>query len=86
MLQKWCFQTYLKPIKMYGWDFPGGTVVKYLLANAGDMGSSPGLGRYHMPRSNEAHEPQLLKPVLLEPVLRNKGSHRNEKPAHRNEE
>ena len=30
--------------------------------------------------------PQLLKPTLLGPVLRNKRSHRNEKPAHRNEE
>ena len=29
---------------------------------------------------------QLLKPVHLEPVLRNKRSHRNEKPAHLNEE
>ena len=28
--------------------------------------------------------PQLLKPVHLEPVLRNKRSHRSEKPAHRN--
>ena len=32
--------------------FPGGAVVKNLPANAGDMGSSPGLGRSHMPRSN----------------------------------
>ena len=32
--------------------FPGGTVVESLPANAGDMGSSPGLGRSHMPRSN----------------------------------
>ena len=30
--------------------------------------------------------PQLLKPVRLEPVLRNKRSHRNEKPTHHNEE
>ena len=29
---------------------------------------------------------QLLKPAHLEPVLYNKRSHRNEKPAHRNEE
>ena len=29
-------------------------------ANAGDTGSSPGLGRSHMPRSSWAHEPQLL--------------------------
>ena len=40
--------------------FPGGTVVEDLPANAGDMGSSPGLGRSHMPRSNWAREPQLL--------------------------
>ena len=33
-----------------------------------------------------AREPQLLKPVRLEPVLRNKRSHRNEKPAHRNKD
>ena len=30
-----------------------------------------------------ARVPQLLKPTSLEPVLRNKRSHRNEKPAHR---
>ena len=40
--------------------FPGGAVVENLPANAGDTGSSPGLGRSHMPRSNWAHEPQLL--------------------------
>ena len=33
-----------------------------------------------------AHAPQLMKPVCLEPVLRNKRSHRNEKPAHHEEE
>ena len=32
--------------------FLGGAVVKNLPANAGDTGSSPGLGRSHMPRSN----------------------------------
>ena len=40
--------------------FPGGTVVESLPANARDMGSSPGLGRSHMPWSNWACEPQLL--------------------------
>ena len=34
------------------WGFPGGTVVKNPPANAGDTGSSPGLRRSHMPRSN----------------------------------
>ena len=32
--------------------FPGGAVVKNPPADAGDTGSSPGLGRSHMPRSN----------------------------------
>ena len=40
--------------------FPGGAVVENLPANAGDTGSSPGLGRSHMPWSNWAREPQLL--------------------------
>ena len=40
--------------------FPGGAVVENLPANAGDTGSSPGLGRPHMPRSNWTREPQLL--------------------------
>ena len=38
--------------KEVGGGFPGGAVVENLPANAGDMGSSPGLGRSHMPRSN----------------------------------
>ena len=42
------------------WGFPGGIVVENLPANAGDTGSSPVLGRSHVPRSNEAREPQLL--------------------------
>ena len=73
--------------------FPGGAVVKNPPANAGDTGSSPGPGRSHMPRSNSARAPQLLSlhsgarvPQLLEPVLCNKRSHHNEKPAHRSEE
>ena len=32
--------------------FPGGAVVKNPPANARDMGSSPGPGRSHMPRSS----------------------------------
>ena len=42
------------------WGFPGGAVVENLPANSGDTGSSPGLGRSHMPRSGWAREPQLL--------------------------
>ena len=33
-------------------DLPGGAVVENLPANAGDMGSSSGLARFHMPRSS----------------------------------
>ena len=33
-----------------------------------------------------ARVPQTTEPAHLEPVLRNKGSYRNEKPAHRNKE
>ena len=40
----------LTKIKVRG--FPGGAVVESLPANVGDMGSSPGLGGSHMPRSN----------------------------------
>ena len=58
-----CLQeTHFRPrdtyrLKMRGWKkifqgFPGGAVVENLPANAGDTGSSPGLGRSHMPRSN----------------------------------
>ena len=32
--------------------FPGGAVVKNLPVSAGNMGSSPGLGRSYMPGSN----------------------------------
>ena len=45
----------IKPIRLsnvLSWGFPGGTVVKNLPADAGDVGSSPSLGRSHMPRSN----------------------------------
>ena len=46
-------KTYYKaPIIKTVWDFPGGTVVKNLPANAGDTGSIPGAGRSHMPGSN----------------------------------
>ncbi len=47
-------------IKITMRGFPGGAVVENLPANAGDTGSSPGLGGSHMLRSNWAREPQLL--------------------------
>ena len=40
---------------------PGGPVVKHPPANLGDTGSLPGPGRSHMPKSNQAHAPQLLR-------------------------
>ena len=38
----------------------GGTGDRDLPANAGDMSSIPGLGRFHMLQSNKACAPQLL--------------------------
>ena len=60
-----CFLKIWKPLLFWSYQkwaegFPGGAVVENLPANVGDTGSSPGLGRSHMPRSNWAHEPQLL--------------------------
>ena len=90
-------------LKIVIWDFPAGTVVKNLPANAGDTSSIPRLEDPTCHRATKptrhnywacalepashnywARMPQLLKPTC--PVLRNKRSHRNEKPAHRNEE
>ena len=58
---------------------------KYPSASARDMGSIPGLGRFHLPRTTKAmchnlSAPvlQVLKPVCLESVLCNKRSHHNE--------
>ena len=47
-------------VKRWKQGFPGGAVVRNLPANAGGTGSSPGLGRSHMPWSNWAREAQLL--------------------------
>ena len=47
-------------IKTGGKGFPGGAVVGSLPANAGNTGSSPGLGGSHMSQSDWAREPQLL--------------------------
>ena len=46
----WHWENRIKKCLLGG--FPGGSVVENLPANAGDTGSSPGLGRSHMPRSN----------------------------------
>ena len=66
-------------------------MVENLPANAGDTGSSPGLGRSHMPRSSSAPEPQLLSLRVWSPcsaageaaIVRGRDS---ERPAHRDEE
>ena len=65
--------------------FLDGPVVKNLPASAEDTGSIPGLGRSHIPWSNWAREPQLLKPTHPELMLHNERSHHNEKPTHRKE-
>ena len=77
----------LASLKTKSQAFPGGSLVKNPPANAGDTGSVPGLGRFHMPRSNEASAPQLLSPgpgaqelqllspCVLEPVLCKKRGH-----------
>ena len=65
--------------------FPGGAVVENLPANAGDTGSSPGLGRSHMPRSNWAREPQLLSLRIWSLCSATRG-HDSERPAHCDEE
>ena len=67
-------------------------MIKNLPANAEDTGLITGLGRYHMPRSNWAHVPQMLslcsgawEPQLLKHAPRNKRSHCNEKSTTREE-
>ena len=82
--------------------FPGGAVVENPPANAGDTGSSPGLGGSHMPQSNWAREPQLLSlrdwslcsatreaAIVRGPHTAMKSGPRSpqlEKPSHRNED
>ena len=62
-------------IKKIAQDFPGGSVVKNLPANAGDTGSSPGPGRSHMPveqlslcaTTTEARVPRARAPQQEKP-------------------
>ena len=71
--------------KAFQGGFPGGAVVENVPANAGDTGSSPGLGRSHMPRSGWAHEPQLLSLRVWSLCSATRG-HDSERAAHRDEE
>ena len=41
-----------REVKTSSGDFPGGSEVKNPPANAGDRGSIPDPGRFHMPQSN----------------------------------
>ena len=60
-------------------DFRGDPVVKNLPADAGVMGSIPGLGISHVPQGNWACTPLLLSPHALAPTLCHKRSPRTEK-------
>ena len=51
-------------------DFLGGPVVKNLPANAADMGSIPGLGRFYLLQGNWARASQLGS-LHLEPACHN---------------
>ena len=58
---------WLHPLKTTARDFPGGPAVKNLSVNIGDTGLIPGLGRFHMPQSNSACAPRLLRPCVATP-------------------
>ena len=77
---------YDKALKWTDVGFPGGAVVESLPANAGDTGSSPGLGGSHMPRSNWAREPQLLSLRVWSLCSATGEAAIEERPAHRDEE
>ena len=64
-------------------DFPGGTVDKHPPAGAGDTGSIPGPGRFHVPWSITA-EPKCCscRSLHSRAGLRTKRSHLNGKAAH----
>ena len=75
------------PLKRRDEGFPGGSVVKNLPANARDTGWIPDLGRFHMPRRNWSHAPQLLslcsrtwESKLLKPTHPRAGALQQEKP------
>ena len=49
-------------LKIFNLEFPGDPVVKNPPANARNMGSIPGPGRFHMLQGNLHNVPQLLSP------------------------
>ena len=60
-------------------------MVENLPANAADVGSSPGLGKSHMLRSNSAREPQLLSLHVWSLCSATRGRD-SERPVRRDEE
>ena len=61
-------------------------MVENLPANAGDAGSSPGLGGSHMPRSGWACGPQLLSLRVWSLCSATREAAIVKRPAHRDEE
>ena len=55
-------------------------MIKNPPANAGDMSSIPGLGRFHMPRGILSLYTTTTESHALEPVLYNNRSHSKENP------
>ena len=80
---KWTWQDHLLNILMV--DFPGGPVVKNPTVNAGDTGSIPRLGRFHMPRATKHMLHSYWNPRALELVPCAKRNHPTEKPTHHNQ-
>ena len=60
-------------------------MVESLPADAGDAGSSPGLGGSHMPRSDSAREPRLLS-LRIWSLCSAAGGRDSERPALRDQE
>ena len=67
-------------MKGHGQGFPGDSVVKNPPDDAGDTGSIPDPGRSHLPQSNKARVPLLLR-LCSRPVLCNVKSHQNRSPS-----
>ena len=61
-------------------------MVESLPANAGDTGSSSGLGRSHMPQSNWVREPQLLSLRVWSLCSTTREAAIVKRPTHRDEE
>ena len=67
-----CLLCWILGTKTICWGFPGDSLVRILLANAGDRSSIPCPGRSHRLWSNSAHVPQLLSPCSRAHALQEK--------------